>query len=90
MAPPSLQLHHVAHPTLHAAAQLRLSKAVNSSENALTGAFCCRLKQSEFGRAAAEPVANIAESSDLVLSWAAAAEEPLGDRDTAKKRRHPS
>ena len=49
MAPPSLQLHHVAHPTLHAAAQLRLSNAVNSSENALTGAFCCPLQQSEFG-----------------------------------------
>ena len=35
--------------SLHAAAQLRLSKAVNSSENALTGAFCCPLQQSEFG-----------------------------------------
>ena len=76
--------------SLHAAAQLRLSKAVNSSENALTGAFCCPLQQSEFLPGGRLQNRSPTLQSLPTLSWAAAAEEPLGDRDTAKKRRHPT
>ena len=81
MAPPSLQLHHVAHPTLHAAAQLRLSKAINSSENALTGLLLPVAAVWVWaGRAAAEPVANIAESADLVVG--------SSGRRAARRQRH--
>ena len=75
MAPP-LQLHHVA-----ATQPSCTSLTAEKSENALTGLLLagrCSLREARLQK----PVANIAESADLVQSTA------LGDRDPAKKRRH--
>ena len=77
MAPP-LQLHHVA-----ATQPSCTSLTAEKSENALTGLLLagrCSLACVE--ARLQKPVANIAESADLVQSTA------LGDRDPAKKRRH--
>ena len=61
------------------------SLTAKKSENSFNRPFVRRSLQSGFcgeARLLQKPVANIAESADLVQST------PLGDRDPAKKRRH--